>query len=160
MVSSSAYHTYREVRSTRDSRITAFLHGSAAERERYVGDCLGDGRDANLPGERVTPNTYSSVRLQLHPHHDSMSGTFALDVVLPDGQAPEHLDCDVELIAVCGDFVLLRFAMTRVRANHFGVLFLQISNAGRTLNGYFLKKRVFSKNPKLGLGVFELHRQP
>lgn len=141
----------------RDPSIRTFLLGEKRERDRYLGRWNGAGEDVNLPGEDYAPNTYEDAFLDLHAQDGSIGGQFGLVVVNEEQNLRDNLRCDVDLVAVCGDFIMLRFAMVDRNANHFGVLLLRTSDAAAKLHGYFLKKRVFG-DPRFGFAEFSFSK--
>jgi|GEM_PF-6328419 len=157
IVGVSAVKIFQDQARKKEHKVSVFLRGSKKERDRYYGNWKGDGHDVNLPKERGATNIYTDVHLILEEQDERIKGAFSLTVKNEKKDRDVRLHCNVELIAVCGDFILLRFAMTKLKADHFGVIFFRLSEAGDKLNGYFLKKRVYGTS-RLGLGEFELLR--
>ena len=127
------------------------------ERSKYLGRWSGTGKDLKLPDLRNPGNHYENVRLELEESDDTIVGEFILTVVNEKKEINEQLDCKVDLVAVCGTHLLLRFGMRKRQYDHFGVLFVEIYSHPPKLRGFFLKKRLIG-DKILGLAQFELTR--
>jgi len=136
-----------------DPTVKAALLGGPTERKKYLGKWRGAGRDTKLPKELAGKSIYSDVCLRLQGTPNTIKGTLSMMMENPGLEvSPLEINCTVSLIAVCGDFIMLRYSTGQ---SHFGVLLLETKD-GNVLSGYFLKKRFFVKPHHFGLGSFRL----
>jgi hypothetical protein len=132
-----------------------FLRMFRSKDARFTGKWQGEAQDVDVPGYISFDHSLKfNLDMELTKRGNSVRGQLHIR-----GTGARQFSglCNIESIAISGDFVALKYALTKEDAGHFGVVVLELREADRELHGFFLSKKIFEK--RLGFGAAILKRQ-